>query len=104
MPRNSSVRTTGTEEIVNHYGAIRLRVNGTGNLRPTFYSLDKVLSNVMVPIVMQVTTADEPNRLGNFTQKRAKLRLETTAINEYFLISKIIIFTRPVAMSFPETS
>jgi len=84
------------EEVINHYGAVRLRVNGSASLQLTLYSL--------APITIQSTTNIEPNRLSNFTQQRAKLQIKTTAIGETFLISKIIVFVKPVAKSYPEVS
>ncbi len=92
------------EQTINHFGAVRLRVNGVGSLQMTLFSFDEVLSDVLVPIPMNEVTAMEPNRLSNFTQQRAKLMIKTTNINETFQISKIIVFVKPVAKSFPETS
>ena len=91
----------GNEELVNHFGAVRLRVSGSGNLRLRLLSLDEVKTQTLVPIVMSDPAYIEPTRLSNFTQQRASLEISTTMINEYFLISKIIIFTKPVATSFP---
>ncbi len=92
------------EEVINHYGAVRLRVSGSASLQMTFYSLDEVKSSVLVPVTLASPTNIEPNRLSNFTQQRAKLQIKTTGLGETFLISKIIIFIKPVAKSFPETS
>jgi hypothetical protein len=92
------------EQVINHYGAIRLRVNGSGNLQMSLFSFDEVQSVVLVPIPLNSTTAVEPNRLSNFTQQRAKLMIRTFNLGETFQISKIIVFTKPVAQSFPETS
>lgn len=84
-----------------HFGAIRLRVVGNGNLRLTWYSLDKIKSEVLNPLSITATNATEPTKLSNFNQQRAKLRIETTAINEWFQIHKIVIFAKPVASSYP---
>jgi hypothetical protein len=97
-------KSSSGEEVINHYGAVRLRVNGSASLQMTFFSLDKTLQNILVPVPLQSLTAVEPNRLGNFTQQRAKLMIRTTEINETFQISKIIVFVKPVAKSWPETS
>ena len=100
MPKKAAT----DEQVINHFGAVRLRVNGSASLQMTLYSLDETQSNVLVPIQLNSATNVEPNRLSNFTQQRAKLMIQTTNINENFLISKIIVFVRPVAKSFPETS
>ncbi len=95
-------RSSSAEEIVNHYGAVRLRVNGSASLQMTLFSLDEVQSNVLLPLTLSSITNIEPNRLSNFTQQRAKLQIKTTGLGETFQISKIIVFAKPVAKSFPE--
>jgi hypothetical protein len=98
------MKSSKGEEVVNHYGAVRLRVNGSASLKMTLYSLDEIRSNVLVPVVLSAATDVEPNRLANFTQQRAKLHLKTTGLGESFSISKIIVFVKPVAKSWPEIS
>ncbi len=93
-----------SEEVVNHYGAVRLRVSGSASLRMTLFSLDEVKSSILTPVAIMSQTNIEPNKLANFTQQRAKLEIKTTSINETFKISKIIVFVKPVAKSLPETS
>src|SRR5580692_5612257 len=98
MPAKKSVG----EEVINHYGAVRLRVQGSASLQISFLSLSEAQSNVLAPITIQSTTNIEPNRLSNFTQQRAKLQIMTSGLNETFQISKIVVFVKPVAKSFPE--
>lgn len=95
-------KSSSSEEIINHYGAVRLRVTGSGNLQMTLYSLNEVKQNDLAPIVLSSATNIEPNRLSNFTQQKAKLEIKITEIDENFNISKIIVFVKPVAKSFPE--
>jgi hypothetical protein len=102
--RKSSFATSVNEEVINHFGAIRLRIKGNASIKPTLFSLDEVQLNALATIPIVARNNIEPNRLANFTQQRAKLELRTTEIDETFQISKIIIFIRPVAKSFPETS
>ncbi len=90
------------EEVINHYGAVRLRVKGSANLKLKLFSLDEVKQSTLLPLTLSSTTNVEPNRLSNFTQQRAKLEIRTTEINEIFQISKVIVFVRPVAKSYPE--
>jgi hypothetical protein len=90
------------EEVINHYGAVRMRVTGSANLQMTLFSFDETQSFTLLPVTIQSKTNIEPNRLSNFTQQRAKLMIKTTGLGESFLISKIIIFTKPVAESYPE--
>ncbi len=91
---------TGEQDRI-HYGAIRLRVNGNGLIRPTFTSFDNVDSYTCVPLTMVANTAIEPTRLSNFITQRAFLKIETTAIDEIFKINRIIVFAKPIFTSFP---
>lgn len=93
---------SSNEEVINHYGAVRLNVNGSASLYLTLYSLDEVKNFPLLNLTLQSKTNIEPNRLSNFTQQKAKLELRTILIDETFNISKIIIFTKPVAKSYPE--
>ena len=93
-------KATG-EELINHYGLVRMRLNGSGNLRMRLLSLDEVKSVTLSPFVMEDPAYIEPTRLANFTQQRAQLEISTTAIDEYFVISKIIIFVKQTATSYP---
>lgn len=94
-------KSSSGEECVNHYGFIRLRVAGSGQLRPRLLSLDEVMETVLVPLTMADPVYIEPTRLSNFIQQRAQLELKTTAIDEVFHCSKIIIFAKQVATSYP---
>lgn len=87
--------------MITHYTAVRLRVNGTGNLKMKLLSLDEVYSQSLVPLAMATMTNKQPTQLANFNQERAVLKIEITEINEYFEISKIIIFHKPVATGYP---
>ena len=93
---------SSNEEVINHYGAARLRVTGSGNLRLTLFSLDEVKIFTLLSLALKAKNNIEPNRLSNFTQQKAKLEVRTTEINETFQVSKIIVFVRPVAKSYPE--
>jgi hypothetical protein len=95
-------KSVTNEEVINHYGAVRLRVTGSANLKLTLFSLDEVKISPLLPLTILSRTNIEPNRLANFTQQKAKLEIRTTELNETFKISKVIVFVRPVAKSYPE--
>lgn len=90
-------------EIISHFGGIRVRVNGSGSLRPKLYSLDDVTSTTLVPITMAATTRIIPTRLCNFQEHRASLELKTTAMDEVFRINRIIVFVKEVFVEWPST-
>ena len=91
----------GPDGSIIHYAGIRMRVVGSGNLQLRFISLDQILENVLVPLVMSPTTQLQPTRLGNFTQQGAQLEGKIEELNEYFKINKIVIYAKKVASEFP---
>jgi hypothetical protein len=92
------------EALINHYGAVRLNVKGSGNLWLTLFSQDEIKISSLKQVPLKTKTEINPNRLSNFTQQNAKLEIRTTEINETFGVSKIIIFVKPVAKSYPEST
>ncbi len=103
MARKSSMGST-SELVINHFGAVRFRITGSASLQMTLFSLDEVKSSILVPLTLQSTTNINPNRLSNFTEQRASLEIKTTEFDETFQVSKIVIFVKPTAKSYPETS
>ena len=101
MPKGAALSEMSSGENISHFAAIRVRVNGTGSLNMTVYSLDDVRSKTLVPITMQASTRIIPTRLVNFTEQRAAFELSTTAIDEKFRINRIVIFMKEVFTSYP---
>jgi hypothetical protein len=90
------------EDVINHYGAVRMNASGSGNLLLKLFSLDEVKQSTLLPLVLKAKSDIKPNRLSNFTQQTAKLEIRTTEMDETFNINKVIIFVKPVAKSYPE--
>ena len=88
-------------EGLHHFNTVRFRVKGSGNLQLALRSLDNIRSTSLTAIIMASSTNREPTRLCNFIEQRAQLEIKTTAINETFTISKIIIFVKPFATEYP---
>ena len=88
-------------EIIYHIAGVRLRVVGSGSLRMFFRSLDDIRSFTLLPLTMAATTDREPTRLGNFRSQRTQVELRTTDIDEWFQISKIIVFAKASGSSLP---
>jgi hypothetical protein len=86
---------------ITHYAGFTIRVVGAGNLRPTLKGFDDIETSALEPLVMASTNAREPTRLANFVSQRAVLRLETTAIDEWFKINNFTIWAKPLYTSFP---
>lgn len=84
-----------------HVVAVRLRIVGTGNFLMRLSDLDNDQIVSLVDIPMQAATRIEPTRLANFQSQRIRFEGSTSEIDEYFRISKLILFAKPVAVEYP---
>jgi hypothetical protein len=84
-----------------HVVGVRLRVTGSGTLDLELSDLDDVQVQTLIPLTMASSARIEPTRLANFQSQRIRLSLGTTEINETFLIKRIIIYSKPVAVEYP---
>jgi len=89
-------------QFINHFGAIRLRVTGTGNLKSTLISLDDTIEKDLANLAMSSAPNKFPTILSNFMQMKAQLELKITEINEAFEIREIHIYIKPTYTSFPQ--
>jgi len=101
MPTGSALSELSSGEQISHFAAIRIRLNGTGNLKMSVHSLDDVRSKILVPFTMQTKARIIPTRLVNFMEQRAAFELTTTEIDEVFRINRIVVFTKEVFTSYP---
>lgn len=90
------------EGLVQHCVGVRYRVTGEGNLDTTLYSLSQTRSELLAPTVMETETDALPFRLANFRSQGMQLKFEVTEINETFLLSRIVIYTRPSATGYAQ--
>lgn len=79
-----------------HFGGIRIRVVGSGNLLMTLFGLNDIWQQPLTALVMSSTNAIEPFKLANFKSQRARLKIETTVINEVFNVNNITIFAKQI--------
>lgn len=82
-------------ETICHYNGIRIRAIGEGDLNLSLKSLDELQEYEMVPLTLSTTSYKEPTRLANFMSQRAKLVGGTTAFEENFRITRIVIMIKP---------
>lgn len=85
-----------------HFGAIRIRLTGSGYMQSSLLSYDEVQQSNQVQSTMQSVTAYPVNILTNFTAFASKLELKTVNFGESFFISQIILYVKPVATSIPQ--
>ena len=92
----------GTDGTILHYTAVRLRVNGQGNLRMRLIPMGGV-GPVTLPVhAMSSVVPKDPTILTNMRDQHAQLEIKTTAINEVFTINKIMIFVKPSGNGYPQ--
>lgn len=94
-------KTKSGGEIVWHVAGVRLRVVGEGNLNMYLKTLDEARSYTILPLAMSAAPGIEPTRLGNIRSQRVQLEFSVAEEDEWFNISKIVIFAKPSAMSLP---
>lgn len=85
-----------------HIAGVRLRVTGSGNLKMSLRSLDDEVVEDLEPTVMQSATSREPFTLANYISQRGQIKVGTTGIDETFVISKIVIFTKLLYSDYPQ--
>jgi len=91
-----------SDGVVNHFNAVRLRVTGAGNLQMQLQSMDEVHTQTLANTVLSSTTNRQPTVLANFIDQRASVYIFTTAIDEVFEISRMMVFAAPYASSYPQ--
>lgn len=101
MPIGAAISEQSSGENITHFAAIRVRVNGLGDLKMAVYSLDNVRNKTLVPLKMSLANRIIPTRLVNFSEQRACFELKTTGINEKFRINRIVIFMKELYSSYP---
>lgn len=89
------------DENIYHFGGTRIRVTGAGNLIPTLKGLDNVITSVLSTLAMASAPGREKVILANMLNQRARLVLQTTAIDETMNINQIILYVKPIYMSYP---
>jgi hypothetical protein len=92
----------GFEGQLLHFGAVRLRLQGSGLLYLVMNSLSLVKSFAMAPITMAPSTDIEPLARCNFISQRGILQGQTNNLDDVFTISRITVFVRQKATGIPQ--
>jgi hypothetical protein len=101
MPKGAALSEASSGESISHFAAIRIRVNGVGDLEMSVHSLDDIKSKTLVPLTMTPTARIIPTRLVNFSEQRACFELKTTGFDNEFRINRIIVFMKEMYTSYP---
>ena len=79
-------------ESVDHFALLRLRARGSGNLLITLYGEDEVLSLSPTPLVLTALPGKSISRKINFVNERCSIKLEVNSADDWFNISRLILF------------
>ncbi len=90
-------------DIQSHINPIRIKVNGDGNLRVFLFTTENVTGTELNDEAMSLSNARSLNYLSNFVAEKCCLKLMTSEIDEYFIVSNIYAYVKPSVMSFPQT-
>jgi hypothetical protein len=101
MPVGAALTEQSSGESTSHFGSVRIRVDGTGQLRLAIFSINDINSKVLTPLTMVPRSRYSPTRLVNFVDQRASFEIKTININEKFRINRIVIFTKELYRSYP---
>ncbi len=96
MPLGTARPHGSSGDYISHFTALRIRVNGSGTLRPTIFSQDSVTSETLATITMASTNRFSPRVLANAVEQRVFVQLQTTAIDDDFTVHRIIVFAKPM--------
>jgi hypothetical protein len=94
--------SSGSGEWDTHIVSVRARITGSGFMRYTLEDYSAIRVTNLAPLTMASATNREPTVLTNFQSQRTRLIGQVTDINEWFEISRVIIFAKPVAIEFPQ--
>lgn len=88
-----------------HCNAVRVLATGNCNLRMRLLALPdndgNQISKTLIPLEITTATARIKERRANFKTQRMQLEIKTTAINETFRISSVILFLKYSAAGYP---
>jgi len=101
MARGAVASEGSGGEAILHFGAVRMRITGFGNLKMKMMSLDEYLEHTIQPLQIAIDSNIQPTRLCNFKQQRAQFELATEEINEFIRVNRIIIFAKEIYTDFP---
>lgn len=90
------------DENIVHFGGVRYRITGSGNLVSTLLGLDSTLTNSLVNTALSNTPGREPFLLANLLSQKARLSFGTTAINEIMKVNRILVYTKDVYTGYPQ--
>ena len=88
-------------EDILHFGAVRYRVTGNGDMFQSLITYDDQVIKPLLPLTLSDTPGREPTRLASLVTQRARLKVYTTEYDDNVRINRIILYVKPVYTSYP---
>ena len=93
-------------ENISHCNGVRLRILGGGIVKLKLLGLPnendvQVEYNLPDLNLNTLNQNREPLKKANFKSQRMQLFIETTEINEFWKINRLVIFAKPIYVNFP---
>lgn len=101
MPKGMPRSQGSSGENIQHFSHLRLRVQGSGDLKGQLISLDPTYLTDLPVTTMSAVAEREPTILTNFVTQRAAYKFYTTEENEWLRINRVIIFLKDYGAEFP---
>jgi hypothetical protein len=84
-----------------HFGAVRYRVSGNGELKHELITYDDQVIKELLPLTLNATPGKEPTRISNLITQRTRLKVYTTEFDDDVKINRIILFARETYSGYP---
>lgn len=84
-----------------HFGAIRVRAVGVGDLKYQFQGYDDIVLENLVPHELSTTNSREQVRLSNFQGQAGKLKIYQDKRNQLMRVNHVIIFIKGMWTDYP---
>ena len=85
-----------------HFGGVRIRVTGQGQLKQILQSYDYINTQEIPEITLRTSNNVNPFVLANFNDQQASLRVYMDSIRNNMNVSRIVIFSIPLYTGYPQ--
>jgi len=92
---------TPQRDWISHFGGLKLRVIGSGNLQINLTGEDGSNSQDPPGITLSTNSGAEPDRLINFINEKCSIKLRVSFPGEKFNLSKVTLYARPLWLRRP---
>lgn len=86
---------------INHFGGVKLRVFGSGNLQINLTGEDGVGSQDLLALTLLASPGFEPYRIFNFINEKCYIKLRTHLFGEHYTISSVITYAKALWIARP---